>query len=374
MLIDSHVHLRDFRQSDLETVWNGFQVAHRLGIAGLLEMPNTNPPLISRSHMEQRLDLVEQAQRRLLDRYGTRIHYGMHLGLSSEPEQAREVISLWEEFFPLVAGLKMYAAHSTGKMGICEPSGQGEIYRLLSERQFTGVLALHCETQARIRADLFDPLDPSSHSLARPPEAEIESIAKQIELAQRYQFPGHLHIAHISTPEGVHLVQSAKAGGNRISSGITPHHCLLNTEYQRRLESRQSGLGHLLKVNPPLRDPDRQGKLWQMLLSGEIDWIESDHAPHLPAEKRFSAGQKPGSLASGIPGLPALAKLYRRLAAESLPDGLLARLAYQGVLDTYQLPWELQPPAEETLQNEVGEYAEIDPYRFFPEIWQVSPL
>lgn len=52
-------------------------------------------------------------------------------------------------------------------------------------------------------------------------------------------------------------------------------------------------------MNPPLRTSLDQEALWEALLSGEIDIIESDHAPHTTDEKEVDFSEAP----SGIPGV-----------------------------------------------------------------------
>jgi dihydroorotase len=67
--------------------------------------------------------------------------------------------------------------------------------------------------------------------------------------------------------------------------------------------------GLLYKVNPPLRTAADVAALRNALKNGEINWIESDHAPHALVEKLYAP------YASGFPSLC----LYRQLVEELLP-------------------------------------------------------
>ena len=200
----------------------------------------------------------------------------------------------WRELFPKVVGLKMFAGHSVGDLGIIKEDEQRLVYQTLAEEGYTGVLAVHCEKESLLRPNLWNSLNPRSHSYARPNESEVESVRDQIDFAIESQFKGILHIAHISVPESVRLVDIARQENNiRVSCGLTPHHCLLSYEF-----IRESKDGLIYKVNPPLRDKGASEVMLEYLLSGEIDFIETDHAPHTLEEKTS------GKYMSGFPGLP----------------------------------------------------------------------
>lgn len=53
------------------------------------------------------------------------------------------------------------------------------------------------------------------------------------------------------------------------------------------------------KVNPPIRLPADRNALWSALQYGEIDILESDHAPHALEEKDVDFDDAP----SGMPGV-----------------------------------------------------------------------
>ena len=364
MILDPHVHLRDWSQSYKETVYHAFNLASRLGIAGLIEMPNTDPPLISREAVEQRIKLVMAASQRL-EAEGVRSpYYAMHMGLTAMPQQIREAVVLQRELFPQVAGLKLYAGHSTGNMGIVEPMSQQQVYGILAEENYTGVLVVHCEAQELVDHSRFNPQYPQSHSVARPVEAELRSIEQQLLLMEVTGFQGHLHVAHISTPEGVEMIEEARDAGNKVSCGATPQHCLLSLAWQEKL-----GIdGNLLKVNPPLRDETRRKRMWQLLLEGKLCWLESDHAPHAAHEKFSEKGM---DIPSGIPGLTGIHLLYHRLKAEGLAENRLAALRYGNALEIYRLPWNKNDFSMEPLAVDIVAFREangdvlyngVDPY------------
>ncbi len=280
-MIDSHVHLRDQALAYKETIKHGAELAYNAGFTALFDMPNTNPPLTSRENIVNRFKLAEESLQ------GLDIYYGLYGGITSDFAQIEEVVNCYNEFFPKMLGFKMFAGHSTGRMGITEKEEQRLVYKALAKLNYKGVLMVHCEKESLMNGELFRLDKPETHSQARPPIAELESIKDQLELVKSENFQGHLHICHISTKAGVDLVCEAKKQGMNISSGATSHHALLN-------DTAYTDLGLFAKMNPPLRKEDDRKAVFYALLSGKIDWLESDHAPHSLEDKAKGA--------SGIPG------------------------------------------------------------------------
>lgn len=312
-MIDPHVHCRDWNQSHKETLEHALSVAERAGISGIFDMPNTSPPINSK-------ELIEK---RLADAYKTSspVFYGVYAGLTSNPDQIKEAAKAWRELFPKVVGLKMFAGHSVGNLGIIPEDEQRLVYQTLSEEGYGGVLVVHCEKELLLKANLWSPASPKSHSHARPNESEVESVRDQIRFATESQFKGMLHIAHISVPESVDLVDRARQEGNiKISCGLTPHHCLLSYEFV------PESLGGLIyKVNPPLRDDFSRRKMLDLLKQGKIDWIETDHAPHTLKEKL----EEP--FLSGFPGLPFYPHFLEYLTGQGFSKPQIHQLTHNNI-------------------------------------------
>ena len=345
-MIDPHVHLRDWNQAHKETLRHGFSVAWRAGLDGVFEMPNTDPPLTSREAVLRRIDDADRALRGL----GIPLFHGLYAGLTADPRQIEEVVHIWSERFPRVVGLKMFAGHSTGNMGIVKREAQQGVYAELAKLGFTGVLAVHCEKESLMKPDAWDPGRPSSHGRARPPAAEVASVDDQKELARAAGFQGTLHICHISTPwaldllKGKHVREGARPAAPdafKVSCGLTPHHALLDQEMMDEPD------GILLKTNPPLRPRPLPGKMLDRLLAGEIYWIETDHAPHTMEEKRGGAGSpQPASggggaarggsqPASGIPVLPFHPHFVRLLSQKGMTAERLEEITHGAICRTF---------------------------------------
>jgi dihydroorotase len=134
--------------------------------------------------------------------------------------------------------------------------------------------------------------EPELYSLARPNLAESKAIEKVLSMTER------AHICHLSTSEGLDLVRAAKRKGKRVSCEVAPHHLLFTKRDWRRQ-------GTFLKMNPPLRDFRDKDALWDGLRNGDIDLVASDHAPHLPEEKKDEIWDAP----PGVPGVETMLPL-----------------------------------------------------------------
>ena len=160
-------------------------------------MPNTAPPLTRRREIEKRLSLADSAIKDLTISF----FHGVYAGVTDEEDQLKEIVTVYRELFPRVVGLKMFAGHSTGRLGLVTEAEQRRVYQTLTGLEYTGVLAVHCEKESCMHPEKFDPSRPWTHGTARPAEAEVRSVEDQIAFARDAGFTGLLHICHVSVPE-----------------------------------------------------------------------------------------------------------------------------------------------------------------------------
>jgi dihydroorotase len=327
-VIDPHVHLRDWNQAGKETLRHGLDVAWRAGLDAVFEMPNTDPPLITREAVERRIADADTA----LAALGIPLFHGVYAGVTADPTQIEEAVAAWRALFPRVVGLKMYAGHSTGEMGIVQKKAQAMVYATLAKLGYTGVLAVHCEKQSLLRLSTWDPAKPSSHARARPPSAEVASVNDQRELALSARFAGTLHICHISTPWALDVLRAKHARGAqdaparklRVTCGLTPHHALLDSSMMEGPD------GLLLLVNPPLRPLPMPSIMLERLCDGSIDWIETDHAPHA-REDKVQRG------ASGFPGFPYYPRFVAGLARAGVPAQRIDEVTHDAICRAFAI-------------------------------------
>jgi dihydroorotase len=320
-MIDPHVHLRDWNESQKETVQHGLTVAYNSGLSAVFEMPNTNPAMITRDLLEKRIALADDAN--------VPIFHGVYAGLTADTNQIEEIVQAHRDLFPRVVGFKLFAGKSTGNLSVPEFEKQKEIFSRLAQLDYRGVLVVHCEKESAFRPELWNPAHPLSHSQARPPMAELLSVQDMLNIITETGFQGHLHIAHISTDVAVKALKKYKESypQARISCGATPHHLFMSTDTFPQEKAI------LAKVNPPLRHEQTRQKLFEHLLNGDIDWIESDHAPHTKEDKYEK-------YASGMPGLPIYYSLRQRLVQQGVDEAQFQKITHENITRIFNLPIE----------------------------------
>ncbi|MFT4303160.1 MAG: dihydroorotase [Candidatus Woesearchaeota archaeon] len=315
MRIDPHVHFRDENQSYKETILHGLMIAESQGVMKVVDMPNCSPPILRISDVKRRLKLVPE---RMKDRYY------MYIGATLDFNQLKEAVKAVNDFKEVV-GIKMFAGKSTGDLQVLTEDEQLRIYKYLTQLDYKGVIAVHCEKESLMNESHFNSKKPITHAESRPNIAEVESLNDQISFIKKSGFKGHFHMVHVSVPECVQIIEENRKI-MRISCAVTPHHLLWD-------DSKLLGEhGLLYKMNPPLRNLKDVIKLRQLLVNGKIDWIETDHAPHTIGEK----------LHQGFPsGYPTL-YLYKDFVENFLPSlGLdklaIKRLTYDAISEVLKI-------------------------------------
>ncbi len=125
---------------------------------------------------------------------------------------------------------------------------------------------------------------------SRPIEAELAAIRCALELAGETGCV--LHIASVSSLEGLELIEEARQQRVDVTAETTPHHLLLNASDVARL-------GVVAKSAPPVRDEAGRAALWKELRSHRIQTIGSAHSPTSPEPK---AGKDFSGEAAGVAG------------------------------------------------------------------------
>lgn len=356
-MIDPHVHCRDDDWKHKDTIEHCLRVAEDSGLSAIFDEPNTEPPVTTMERAVHRLKLAEQCN--------SKVFYGAYIGITSNPEQIREAVETYRELFPKsgartgVIGFKMFAGKSVGDLSVVNEEEQQEVYNQLAKLGYLGVLALHCEKESLMRSELWNPSSPITHCYARPKQAETESITDQIEFAGKAGFKGKLHIHHVSVPESVDIISGCKRHLS-ISCGVTANHLILNDT----IMYGQDGI--MYKVNPPLRSQESMHGLFDCLLDGRIDIMESDHANHTPEEKTGIARDKKGNpmYMSGIPSVASWPDTINILSGLGVREGLIKRMTWSRVIEIFDLQKLGLQKNNSPLVSHVKDYA-FDPYKHF---------
>jgi len=302
-LIDCHVHFREPGLTHKATMAGEALSARRGGVRTVCDMPNTIPPTVTIEALRDKIACADA-----IADCDIRFFFGV-----TEYDHLTELTRAWRDpdLCRRLAGVKIFFDHSTGNQGAAMDVIR-ETFKVCAEEGIP--LAAHCEDagvngEARAIIEKSHPgtADVSFHSLLRPCASEAKAVADAVALAQTYGTP--LHIAHLSTAEGVGLVRQAKEEGAAVTCETTPHHLFLTVD-------DYEVLGPFGKMNPPLRTADERQALWDAIADGTVDCIASDHAPHTAREKECG---DPLGAPSGVPGTETVLPLLLTVAAGGWP-------------------------------------------------------
>ncbi len=333
MRIDTHGHLKSSKlpqhgkKCAMQTI---VEEAMDSGIGRIFDMPNiinpvTGNPVITRVDAEARIKFARQV--------GVSTQYRTYIGASlNYLEEAVDVV----QENSLVVGMKAFMGPTTGNFGIKEVADQESLYKRLHDKNYDGVLAVHCEDESEF-IDIWNPQRPETHSLARPLKSELSSIRKQIDFARKADFKGTLLGCHVTSGKSIELFKEAYDNGIKVAVEITPHHSILRMEDMRKL-------GMFGKMNPPLRSKkEQEGLLEYAKHETKIPVvIGSDHARH-PFMEKVRGSNQPGKKEKSYPsgmGLDVYQTLYPRLLYEissdpSVPNNRVEDVTYNNVVNIF---------------------------------------
>ena len=137
-------------------------------------------------------------------------------------------------------------------------------------------VAVHAESEERLLAAKMRGTTAREFLASRPVEAEVEAIARAVDLAG--ETGASLHVVHVSSGSGVAKAAEGRARGVNVSVETCPHYVFFT-------EDDLDAIGVAAKCAPPLRHSDEHAMLWAAVLEGRVDLIASDHSPADPSLK-----------------------------------------------------------------------------------------
>lgn len=259
--VDLHVHFREPGGEDAETIESGSRAAALGGFGAVCPMPNTNPP-------QDDASVVEYVWRR-----------GREIGLvdvfpvgAITAGRAGTELAAMREMHRSAARVRMFSDDG-------DPVPTARLLRRALEyaKALDGVIVDHAEDPSLRDGHMHEGTVSAVLGLRGiPAEAEEICVLRDIALARMTE--GRLHIAHISTKQGVEAVRRAKAQGLQVTCEVTPHHLSLTDDAVRAYDAT-------FKVAPPLRSQDHLDALKAAVADGTIDAVATDHAPHAAHRK-----------------------------------------------------------------------------------------
>ena len=298
--IDMHVHLREPGFEHAETIESGARAAAAGGFTSICPMPNTAPVNDNATVTSY---IVEKARK--------------HAVVNVFPIGAITKGSKGEDL-AAIGSMRQAGAIAISDDG--RPVMNARVMRRAMEfaRSVQIPVIDHCEDlHLSAGGDMHEGLESVRLGLRGIPGAsEDVMVARDILLAELTG--ARFHVAHISSRHSVEMVAFAKARGLTVTAEVTPHHLTLADNDMPPYDSDY-------KMKPPLRSGCDVSSVVQGVVSGAIDAIATDHAPHPGSEKMQEFEQCPFGILgletalgvalealvhSGKIGLPRLVELF----------------------------------------------------------------
>lgn len=292
-VIDDQVHFRDPGL----THKGDFCTESRAGVAGgvtsYMEMPNTIPQTITNDDLFRKLEMAAEK---------SASNFSFYLGATND--NISELKKIDKKY---VCGVKVFMGASTGNMLVNNERALQQIFA-----EVDSLIATHCEKEEIIRdnVDIYkkkfgENIPIKYHPIIRSAEACYQSSAQAIELADKYG--SRLHVLHLSTAREMSLLSNSPLEDKKITGEVCVHHLwFTDKDYER--------LGTKIKWNPAVKSVEDRNAIREALITGKLDVVATDHAPHLLTEKGGGCLQA----ASGGPLVQHSLQVMLELAHEGL--------------------------------------------------------
>jgi dihydroorotase len=263
-IIDSHVH---FRQPGLTHKGNIFTES-RAGIAGgvtsYIDMPNTIPQTVTVDSLNEKFNLAAEY---------SMANYSFMIGATNNNFQ-----ELIKNESQRAIAIKIFMGASTGNMLVDNKKILEKIFA-----ETNRIIVAHCEDEQiikqnkeRLIKEYGENLDVTFHPKIRNEESCYKSSEEAILMAIKHN--SRLHIAHLSTAKELTLLNDKSITGKRITAEACIHHLWFTDE-------DYISKGNNIKWNPAIKTRQDRDELRNAVITGKIDTIATDHAPHTVQEK-----------------------------------------------------------------------------------------
>ncbi|WEA01971.1 dihydroorotase [Mucilaginibacter sp. SJ] len=251
---DLNCNIGELGMETKEDLRSGTIAAAAGGFTGIALMPNSQPPVHSKSEVEY---LLNRSKSNLVDVYP--------LGTISQKREGKDLAEMYDMY---QSGAKAFTdgnrpVQDAGLMERALLYAQGFDALVFSYPEDTAIAGKAKVNEGEISTLLGMKGIPSL--------AEELMVARDLYLAE--YTVSRIHFTTISTARSVELIREAKRKGIEVTCDVAAHHLVLTDE-------ALLGFDSLYKVKPPLRTADDVAALVKGLKDGTIDAIVSQHTPH----------------------------------------------------------------------------------------------
>lgn len=266
-IIDAHVHFNEPGRTDWEGIATGSAALAAGGGTAFFDMPlNSEPPVLDAARLNEKRAIAERK---------SRVDFALWGGLTpanlDKLSELRDAGAVGLKAFMCASGIESFLRTDADTLyaGMAAAAKLGMIVAVHAEDDALAA-QLTAEQKAQGRTDA------RAYLASRPVEVELRAIRQALDFAGETGCA--LHVVHVSSPEGLALIDEGRKRGVDVTAETCPHYLLLN-------ESDVIHRGAPAKCAPPLRDESRRLALQEALRIGLIDTVGSDHSP-APAEMK----------------------------------------------------------------------------------------
>lgn len=274
-MIDCHVHFRDPGLTAKGDLASESAAAVVGGVTSIMDMPNTQPPAITRAVLADKYRIAAGR---------TRTNYAFYFGAANDNLAEIEALQPGE-----ACALKIFMGCSTGNLHVDDLDALDQIFA-----RCPVLVVTHCEdtpmidrNAAAARAKYGEAVPFSEHPNIRSTEACYISTKLAVGLAKKHGT--QLHVPHLSTAREMEFFEPGPLAGKPITGEACVHHLFLD-------DSRYADLGSLIKCNPAIKTAADRAALMEAVREGRVDVIATDHAPHTAEEKAQTYFKAPSGL------------------------------------------------------------------------------
>ncbi|MBP1932198.1 dihydropyrimidinase [Ammoniphilus resinae] len=283
--IDSHVHV-NLKMGEFTTLDSFYNASLAAAFGGTTTMVEFAIPYKGETPLDAVVRRKEEADNQSV------INYSFHGCVTNgNDESYRDVAELITGGIPTI---KMFTVYKDVVM-----VGKGEILQVLKIIKEKGGLAkFHAESDDIIDYQINEFIKngkttPMYHPLSRPSIAEAEAVSSLLTLIEHTEAPAIF--VHMST--GM-VKEQLKTYRNRLPvfTEVCPHYLMLSDQFY----NGEDGQNYI--CSPPLRPAHEIDGLWEMVQSGLIDVINSDHCCY-DTEQKNKYKTEFYKAPNGLPGI-----------------------------------------------------------------------
>ena len=264
-IIDDQVHFRDPGLTEKGDIRSESLAAVHAGVTSTFDMPNVNPNTTTMELLAERNQLGAQK---------SWTNYSYYFGAMETNLEEIKKLDPKE-----TCGLKVFMGTSTGTLLVEDDHALEQIFE-----HCPVTIVTHCEDNETMKANLEkvklenEIIDAAFHPVIKDDICCYKSSSKVINLAKKYG--SDLHVLHLTTEKEIELFENISLKDKRITCEVCVHHLWFD-------ERDYADLGNLIVCNPAIKKESDKNALRKALKEGYIDYVATDHAPHVFEDKKL---------------------------------------------------------------------------------------